>query len=147
MTGYLNLFEDGNRKMSFLADNTNEFLEKYMTIKEKISNLINKNFDSDPVYKDKYINTKIRSYNNDIFTNFRNIDDKNNKLPEENKPYKCVSLISLDSIVKIDKKYYPQTLLQECVYKVINKKVENIITNFDLSNESENESDNESNYE
>ena len=147
MTGYLNIFEDGNRKMSFLADNRNKFLEKYMTIWEKISNLINKNFDSDPVYKDKYINTKIRSYNNDIITNFRNIDNKNNKLPEENKLYKCVSLILLDSIIKIDKKYYPQTLLQECVYKVINRKVENIITNFDLSSECENESDSESNYE
>ena len=109
--------------------------------------MINKNFDSDPVYKDKYINTKIRSYSNDIITNFRNIDDKNNKLPEENKPHKCVSLILLDSVIKTDKNYYPQTLLQECVYKVTNKKVENIITNFDLSSESENESDNESNYE
>ena len=85
MTGYLNIFEDGNRKMYFLTDN-NEFLEKYMTIWEKISYLINKNFDSDPVYKDKYVNTKIRSYKNDIITNFRNIDNKNNKLPEENKP-------------------------------------------------------------
>ena len=130
-----------------LADNTNEFLEKYMKIWEKISTLINKNLDSDPDYKDKYINTKIRSYNNNIITNFRNIDNKNNKLEEENKPYKCVSLISLDSIIKIDKKYYPQKLLQECVYKVINKKVENIMTNFDLSSDSENESDNESNYE
>ena len=89
----------------------------------KINDLINKKFDSDPVYNNKYINIKIRSYNNDIITNFRNIDNKNNKLHEENKPYKCVSLISLDSIIKIDKKYYPQTLLQECVYKVINKKV------------------------
>ena len=148
MTGYLNISEDGNRKMFFLADNTNEFLEKYMTIWEKIRNLINKNFDSDTVYKDKYINTKIRSYNNDIITNFRNIDNKNNKLPGYKLPlYKCVSLISLDSIIKIDKKYYLQTLLQGCVYKVINRKVENIITNFDLSSKSENESDNESNYE
>ena len=129
MTGYLNIFEDGNRKMSFLADKSNEFLEKYVTIWEKISNLINKNFDSDPVYKDKYINTKIRSYNNDIITNFQKIDNKNNKLPEENKLYKCVSLMPLDSIIKIDKKYYPQTLLQEYVYKVINRKIENIITN------------------
>ena len=32
MTGYLNVFEDGNRKMSFVADNTNEFLEKYILI-------------------------------------------------------------------------------------------------------------------
>ena len=97
--------------MSFL-NNNNEFLEKYMTIWENINNLINKNFDSDPVYKDKYIHTKIRSYKNDIITNFRNIDSKNNKLTEENQLYKYISLISLDSIIINDKKYYPQTLFQ-----------------------------------
>ena len=143
MTGYLNIFKDGAGKMSFFADN-NEFLEKYTKIWEKISDLINIKFDSDPVYN-KYINTKIRSYNNDIKTNFRDIDNKNNKLPEKNKPYKCMSLISLDSIIKFNKKYYPQTLLQECVYKLINKKAENIITNINLDSSSK--SDNESNYE
>ena len=142
MTGYLNVFKDGARKMSFFTDN-DEFLEIYTAIWEKISNLVNKKFDSDPIYNNKYINTKIISYNNDININFRNIDNKNNKLPEKNKPYKCVSLISLDSIIKINKKYYPQTLSQECVYKFINKKVENIITNInlDLSSESDNELD------
>ena len=144
MMGYLNIFEDGTRKMSFLADN-NEFLERYTKIWEKISNLIDKKFDSDPVYNNKYINTKIRSYNNDIITNFHNIDNKNNKLPEKNKAYKSMSLISLDSIIKINKKYYPQTLLQECVYKLINRKVENIITNINLDSSSE--SDNKSDYE
>ena len=144
MTGYLNIFKDGARKMSFFTTN-NEFLERYTAIWEKISDLVNKKFDSDPIYNNKYINTKIRSYNNDIITNFRNIDNKNNKLPEKNKPYKCVSLISLDSIIKINKKYYPQTLLQECVYKLINKKAENIITNTDLDSSSE--SDNELDYE
>ena len=49
-----------------------------------------------------------------------------------------MSLISLDSIIKINKKYYPQTLLQECVYKLINRKVENIITNINLEYESGN---------
>ena len=144
LTGYLNIFENGNRKMSFVTDN-NEFLERYTKIWEKISNLINKKFDSDPVYNNKYINTKIRSYNNDIKTNIRDIDNKNNKLPEKNKPYRCISLISLDSIVKINKKYYPQTLLQECVYKLINKKAENITTDINL--DSSGESDNESDYE
>ena len=129
--------------------NNNEFLERYTAIWEKINDLVNEKFDSNPIYNNKYINTKIRSYNNDIITNFRNIDNKNNKLPEKSKPYKCVSLISLDSIIKIIKNYYPQTLLQECVYKLINKKVENIITNIDLdsSSESENESNNELDYE
>ena len=48
----------------------------------KTSDLVNKKFDSDPIYN-KYINTKIRSYNKDIITNFHNIDNKNNKLPEK----------------------------------------------------------------
>ena len=144
MTGYLNIFEDGTRKMSFRTDN-NEFLERYTKIWEKISDLVDKKFDSDPVYNNKYISTKIRSCNNDIMTNFYDIDNKNNKLPEKNKPYRCMSVISLDSIIKINKKYYPQTLLQECVYKLINRKVKNIITNINLDSSSE--SDNESDYE
>ena len=122
MTDHLNIFENGNRKMSFFTTN-NEFLERYTAIWEKISDLVNKKFDSDPIYSNRYINTKLRPHNNDIKTNFRSIDNKNNKLPEKNKPYKCISLISLDSIIKINKKYYLQTLLQECVYKLINKKV------------------------
>ena len=56
-----------------------------------------------------------------------------------------MSLISLDSIIKINKKYYLQILLQECAYEVINRKVENIIPNINLDSNSE--SDNESDYE
>ena len=83
MTAYLNIFEVGTRKMSFLTDNNNEFLEGYTKIWEKISDLINKKIDSDPVYNNKYINRKIRTYNNDIMTNSHDIDNKNNKLPEK----------------------------------------------------------------
>ena len=144
MTGYLNIFEDGTKKTSFLTDN-NEFLERYTKIWEKVSDLVDKKFDSDPVYNNKNINTKIRSYNNDIITNFHYIDNKNNKLQEKNKAYKCMPLILLDSSIKINKKYYPQTLLQEYVYKLINRKVENIITNINL--DSSNESDSKSDYE
>ena len=57
-----------------------------------------------------------------------------------------VSIITLESIIKANKKYCPQTLLEECKYDVKNKKVDNII-NDDLelisSDESDNESDNE----
>ena len=56
-----------------------------------------------------------------------------------------MSLISLDSIIKTNGKYYPQTYLQECVCKLINKKVENIITDVNLNPSSE--SGNESDYE
>ena len=69
-------------KCLFFTDN-NEFLLRYTTISEKISGLVNKKFDSDRIYNNKYINTKIRSYNNDIKTNFHDIDNKKNKLPEK----------------------------------------------------------------
>ena len=44
----------------------------------------------------------------------------------------------------MDKKYYPQTLLEECKYKLTKKKMEDIITDdFDSSSESDGESGNE----
>ena len=43
MTGYLNICKDGARKMSFLTNNN----ELYAAIWEKISDLVNKKFDSD----------------------------------------------------------------------------------------------------
>ena len=150
MTGYLNIFKDGTRKMYFLTYN-NEFLERYVTIWEKISDLINKKIDSNPVYDNKYINTKIRSYNNVIKTNFRDIDNKDNKLLEKKQTVCHVTNNRMHVInivrffIEINKKYYPQTLLQECIYKLINRKVKNIITNINLDSSSE--SDNESNYE
>ena len=106
-------------------------------------------FDSEPVYGDgdKYIKTKIKMYEDRVSTNFQG---KN--VPEENASYKCLSLIMLDSVIRINKKYYPQTLLEECKYVIRKNKMENLI-NDDLNlsssdkidNESDNESDSESN--
>ena len=109
-------------------------------------NLISKKIDSEPIYNDNYIKTKIKSDNNDIRTNFRD-KSNNRKVPKEDCSYKCLSLISLDSVIQMDKKYFPQTLLEECKYKHIKKKIKDLITdNFYLSSESESndESDDES---
>ena len=70
----------------------------------------------------------------------KNFQDK--KVPKENVPYKCLSLIMLDPVITANKKYYPQTLLEECKYEIMKKKMENLINdNLDLSS-SDNESDN-----
>ena len=53
----------------------------------------------------------------------------------------------LDSVIRVNKKYYPQTLLEECKYLIRKNKIENLINDhLDLSSsdESDNESDNES---
>ena len=35
-------------------------------------------------------------------------------MPKEKAPCKCLSIIMLDSVIKSNKKYYPQILLEEC---------------------------------
>ena len=47
--------------MSFSIQN-NELLEKYNEIWDKVSNTIKKGFDSEPVYNEKYLRTKVKSY-------------------------------------------------------------------------------------
>ena len=52
----------------------------------------------------------------------------------------------LDSVIRVKKMYYPQTLLEECKYTTKKNKVENHV-NDDLKSGSFGESDNESNSE
>ena len=141
MNGYVKCF-DNNKTMSFLADDK-EFLKEYIKVWGNIRDLMGKKFDAEPVYGDKYIKTKIKSYNNDIRTNFHG-EDNSKKVPKRRCTYKCLSLISLDSVIKMGKKHYSETLLGECKYKLTNKKVEDFITDdIDLSSESDSESDSE----
>ena len=51
--------------MSFLINNE-KLLEKYTEIWKKVSNIIKKEFDSKPVYNEKYLKTKIKSYNEKV---------------------------------------------------------------------------------
>ena len=59
-------------------------------------------------YNDNYIKTKIKIYDNNVNTHFHG-----KKVPRENASYKCLSLLMLDFVVKVKKKYCPQTLLEE----------------------------------
>ena len=49
----------------------------------------------------------------------------------------------LDSVIRANKRYYPQILLEECKYEIKKTKMENLI-NDDLDPSSSDESDNES---
>ena len=143
--GYVKHF-NSNKTMSFKVSD-NKLLKKYNKIWKNFGNLLDIEFGGEPVYGDgdKYIKTKIKMYG----------DRVNTKLPKENASYKCLSLIMLDSVIRANKKFYPQTLLEECKYVIRKNKMENFINNDlnlssseetdnDNDNESENESDNES---
>ena len=132
----------------FFKVNDNRLLKKYTKILEKVSILMNIELDSKPVYgdNDKYIKAKIKSYGDKVNTNFQG-----KKIPKENASYKCLSLVMLDSVIRVSKKYYPQTLLEECKYEIKKTKMENLINDdLDLSSsddETDNESDNETEFD
>ena len=88
--------------------------EKYSKIWERVSNLMNIEFCSELIYgdNDKYIKTKIKSYEDKVNPNFQN-----NKIPKENASYRCLSFIMQDSVIRVNKKYYSEALLEECKYK------------------------------
>ena len=138
MNVYAKYFDKNSKYMNLLV-NDKEILEKYSEIWNKIKVLIKKEFNSEPVYNDKYIKTKIKIYNNRVYTNFQH-----NKIPKDNEYFACLSVILLDSIfVNSDKEYYPQMFLEECKYEIKNKKIVNSI-NEDLDLSDSGESDDES---
>ena len=70
-------------------------------------------FESKPVYgdDDKYIKTKTKIYADNMITNLHN-----KKTPKEKSPCKCLSIIMLDCVIKVNKKYHSQTFSEECKY-------------------------------
>ena len=96
--------------MPFKIDDSKLF-KKYNQIWKRVEKLLKIEFESKSVYgdNDKYIKTKIKIYDGSVTTNFQG-----KKIPKEKAPCKSLSIIMRDSVVKAKKKYYPQTLLEEC---------------------------------
>ena len=138
VTGYARKVDE-NATMSFIVK-YKQLLKKYTKIRETIEELMQIDFESKPVYgdHDKYIKTKLKMYAGSIITNFHN-----KKMPKEKAPCKCLSIIMIDAVIKANKKYYPQTVFEECKYMQEKIKIENYI-NEDLENS---ESDNDFNDE
>ena len=64
----------------------------------------------------------MKIYDGNVNTNFQ---DKG--MPKGKASHKCLSIIMLDSVIKVKKKYYPQTLLEECKYEIKKTTMENLI--------------------
>ena len=64
-------------------------------------------------------------------------------MPKEKGPCKSLSMILLDSVIKAKKKYYTQTLLEECKHEQEKIKMENLIDD-DLEKSVSGESDSKS---
>ena len=134
MSGHIKYFEYGGMDMSFLIKD-DEVWEKYEQIWGLIKNKLGIKFHSEPVYDKKYLKTKVREYDGVIKTNFLG-----NDVPNENMHYTCIACITIDSVMNMDKKNYPQVYLEECKYKI--KKIQmSTFINTELGSDSESDSD------
>ena len=91
MNAYAKYFDQNSKYMNLLV-NDKEILKKYTDIRNKIKSQIKKEFNSEPVYFDIYFKTKIKVYNDKVYTNFQH-----NKIPKDNEYCVRLSVISLDS--------------------------------------------------
>ena len=138
MIGYVKCF-DSNKTISFKAID-NKLLKTYTTIWEKVSGLMNIEFDSEPVYgdNDKYIKTKIKIYRDKVNTNFHG-----KKVPKEKTAGKYLSLIMLDSVIRVNKK----TKMENLINDDLESSSSDNETDSDSDNGTDNESDNETDNE
>ena len=115
--------------------------KKYEDIWKVIKNKLKIKFHSQPIYENKYWKTKVREFDGSIKTNFFC-----NNIPNENTYYTCIACITIDSVMKMNKKYYPQVYLEECNNKA--KKINTprfINIELELDSDSDTETDLESN--
>ena len=71
---------------------------------------------------DMYIISKLK-----IFKKINRTTFTDNVVPDENTHYTCISAIDIDSVLKIDKRAYPQAYLEQCKYKLKKRKPVNFI--------------------
>ena len=108
MNGYIKYFDDGGKNMSFVTDDE-KIYEKYNEIWEVIRNLLKVDFTVGPVRDDIYLVAKLKIFNKINRATFNN---NNNSIPMERNHYICIPVIDIDSVIKIDKRVYPQAYLE-----------------------------------
>ena len=82
--------------MTFVI-NDNDTLDKHNEIWDKIKNA---KFHSMPVYDEKYLKAKIREFNCVIKTTFLG-----DEIPKENVHHTCTACITIDFVMKMEKKF------------------------------------------
>ena len=125
MNGYIKYFDNGGKNMSFVTDDKKVY-EKYNKIWEVIRKLLKVRFTVSSVRDDKYLVAKLK-----IFGKVNRTTFTNDTIPLKRHSYNCISVIDIDSVLRIDnKRAYPQAYLEQCKYKL--KNIKNIIKDSDV---------------
>ena len=136
MDGYIKYFDDGGKNMTFVTDDE-KIYEKYNKIWEVVRNLLKIDFTVSPVRDDIYLVAKLKIFNKINRTTFNN----NIYIPMKRNHYICVPVIDNDSVIKIDKRAYPQAYLEQCKYKLKKRKIVNYIDDEIIDEDSDSDID------
>ena len=120
MSGYRRHFDE-NKHISFLIKD-DELLKKYNEIWEKVKNNLKNEFNSEPVYNEKYLKAKLKFCNGKINTNF-----DHNKIVREGSQSICLSVILINFLFKTGENLYRQLFLGEWKYIFKEKRFQNIL--------------------
>ena len=88
------------------------------TIWTKIEDLQNIKLNALSVYDDRYIKIKKWTYGNKVCTSFCGLN-----MPDDGIEYESFTVISIDSLLVYENKYYVQVYLENCAYKIIDKQM------------------------
>ena len=110
-------------------------VEKICHLLQMTKKFMRKKFTTSPIQDDKYILAKLKVFRKKYITTFNN----NNIVPIEKNHYICIPVIDIDSVLKIDKKAYPQTYLDECKYKLKKRKLVSFIDSEIIDDDSYND--------
>ena len=116
-----------------------DMLDKYNEIWDRIKEKLNIKFHSMPVYDQTYIKAKVREFDGVIKTNFLG-----DGVTKENMHYACIACITINSVMRMEKKNHPRVYLEECKYRAKKIQMSRFInTELESASESESKSDTE----
>ena len=116
-----------------------DIIDKYNEIWDRIKEKLNIKFHSMPVYDQTYIKAKVREFDGVIKTNFLG-----DGVTKENMHYACIACITINSVMRMEKKNHPRVYLEECKYRAKKIQMSRFInTELESDLESESKSDTE----
>ena len=135
INGHIKYFDDGGKNMSFATDDE-EVYEKYNVIWEVVRKLLKVNFAVSPVRDDKYIVANIK-----ILNRINRAAFTDDIIPFQRNHYICIPATDIDSVLKINKRAYPQAYLEQCKYKLKERRAVNFIDDEIIDEDSDSDID------
>ena len=96
--------------MSFDLDAHKDWLEKYKLVRDRAEQQIFQRLAKDPVNKDRYVNGKLKTWKEELSTNFHG-----KSVPHQER-CEATAILKVSSVYQQGTNYYPQVYIEECKY-------------------------------